>query len=127
MKKNLLRNCLLLLFSCAGLIAPLTASADTNTVAQIMTGTNNWYRTNIYLLNGAAFVMSNAVLNIEAGTVIKGHNLGGQGTNVAALYICRGARIYAEGTPQNPIIFTADVDDTTLPDDLPIWGPTARG
>jgi len=43
---------------------------------------------------------------------------------VAALYICRGARIYAEGTPQNPIILTADVDDTTLPDDIDIY---ARG
>jgi hypothetical protein len=76
------------------------------------------------MLNGAVFVMSNAVLNIEAGTVIKGHNLGGQGTNVAALYITQGAKIYAEGTPQNPIIFTADVDDTTVSDDIDIY---ARG
>ena len=100
------------------------ASINTNVVSQILTGTNNWYRTNIYMLNGAVFVMSNAVLNIEAGTVIKGHNLGGQGTNVAALYITRGAKIYAEGTPQNPIIFTGDVDDTTIPDDINIY---ARG
>src|SRR6185369_7602585 len=57
-------------------------------------------------------------------TVIKGHNLGGQGTNVAALYVTRGGRIYAEGTPRNPIIFTADVDDTTLPDDVDLY---ARG
>jgi hypothetical protein len=105
-----------------GILQP--ASIHTNNVAQILTGTNYWYRTNIYVLNGASFVMSNAVLNIEAGTVIKGHNLGGQGTNVAALYITRGAKIYAEGTPQNPIIFTADVDDTTVPDDIDIY---ARG
>ncbi|TAL01690.1 MAG: hypothetical protein EPO07_08095 [Verrucomicrobia bacterium] len=100
------------------------AAIQTNVVSQILTGTNNWYRTNTYWLNGAVFVMSNAVLNIEAGTIIKGHNLGGQGTNVGALYICRGGKIYAEGTPQNPIIFTADVDDTTLPDDVDIY---ARG
>ena len=93
-------------------------------VQQILTGTHHWYRTNTYVLNGAVFVMSNAVLNIEAGTVIKGHNLGGQGTNVAALYITRGGKIHAEGTPQNPIVFTAEADDTTLPDDLGIY---ARG
>ena len=39
---------------------------------QILTGTHHWYHTNTYRLNGAVFVMTNAVLNIEAGTVIKG-------------------------------------------------------
>jgi hypothetical protein len=67
------------------------------------------------------FVRSNAVLNIEAGTVIKGHNLGTFSTNVSALVVCRGGKIFAEGTPQNPIIFTAESDDTTLPDDLGIY------
>src|SRR5213596_313979 len=112
---------------CANLTVAATAQVGTNFPNQILTGTNNWYRTNIYMLNGGVFVMSNAVLNIEAGTVIKGHNLGGQGTNVGALYITRGARIYAEGTPHHPIIFTADVDDTDDPGDMDIWGPNARG
>ena len=59
--------------------------------------------------------------------MIKGHNTGSQGTNVAALYVTMGGKIFAQGTAQNPIIFTADVDDTTVADDLPIWGPTSRG
>ena len=105
----------------AGLIAAATTHAATNIVTGYLTGTNNWYRTNIYQLNGMVFVRSNGVLNIEAGTVIKGRNLGTFSTNVAVLVICRGAKIFAEGTPQNPIIFTADVDDTTLPDDLDIY------
>jgi hypothetical protein len=104
---------------CAGLAG--TARAATVNVPQLLSGTNNWYRTNEYILNGASFVRSNGVLNIEAGTVIKGHNLGTFGTNIAALYICRGAKIYAEGTAKHPIIFTADVDDITLPDDLGLW------
>src|ERR1044071_7240996 len=104
-----------------------TTWADNVTAPQVLTGVNNWYRTNIYMLNGGVFVMSNAVLNIEAGTVIKGHNLGGQGTNVGALYITAGARIYAEGTPHHPIIFTADIDDTSDPSDMDLWGPNARG
>lgn len=105
---------------CAGLA--ITAQAGTNVVSgPLPAGTNSWYRTNEYHLHGAVFVRSNSVLNIEAGTVIKGRNLGSFGTNVAALYVCRGAKIFAAGTPQNPIIFTAEKDDLTLPDDLGLW------
>src|SRR5690349_20732584 len=101
------------------LLAANHLSANTNIVTGYLSGTNNWFRTNIYQLNGMVFVRSNGVLNIEAGTVIKGHDLPpGDSTNVSALVICRGAKIYAEGTARHPIIFTADIDDTTLPDDL---------
>ncbi len=127
MMREFLRKYFCPALTCAGLMTVGVAEADTVTPSQVLTGTNTWYRTNIYVLNGGVFVMSNAVLNIEAGTVIKGHNLGGQGTNVGALYITRGAKIYAEGTPHHPIIFTADVDDTSDPGDMEIWGANARG
>src|SRR5678810_370276 len=52
---------------------------------------------------------------------IRDSNLGAQGTNVGALYICRGAKTYAIGTPQNPIVFTADKDDLDFPDDMGLW------
>lgn len=110
------------LLICAGLAAAQSIHAQTNLVSGVLpAGTNSWWRTNVYQLNGAVFVLSNSVLNIEAGTVIKGHNLGSFGTNVGALYVCRGAKIYAEGTPQNPILFTAEKDDLSLPDDLGLW------
>jgi hypothetical protein len=94
-------------------------------------GTNNWVSTNIYLLKGFVYVMSNAVLNIEAGTVIKG--VPGTGTGQAAandfgnLIICRGAKLNALGTRNSPIIMTAEVDDVNDPSDLPfpsrgLWG-----
>ena len=103
-----------------GIVTP--ASTQTNIVSgPLPAGTNNWYRTNEYHLHGAVFVMSNSVLNIEAGTIIKGRNLATFGTNVGALYVTRGAKIYAEGTPQNPIIFTAEADDVTLPDDVGLY------
>jgi hypothetical protein len=127
MTKSFLRKSLCAALAAAGLMLGSPAQAATVNVAQQLTGTNYWYRTNIYMLNGASFVMSNAVLHIEAGTVIKGQNVGSQGTNVAALYVTAGGKIYAEGTPQNPIIFTAAADDTTLPDDLALWGGSARG
>src|ERR1043165_7046771 len=81
------------------------ALADTNFVSGYLTGTNTWSRTNIYQLNGMVFVRSNAVLHCEAGTVIKGHNTGSDSTNIAALVVCRDAKIYAEGTAKHPIIF----------------------
>jgi hypothetical protein len=115
------RRTLAAALTCAGLFAAAFTHAADIPVSGYLTGTNNWWRTNIYTLNGMVFVRSNGVLNIEAGTVVKGHNLGTFSTNVAALVVCRGGKIYAEGTPQNPIIFTADVDDTSFPDDLDIY------
>ncbi len=84
-----------------------------------------WTSDNVYHLNGFVFVDSGAVLKIEAGTVIKGKP--GQGENASALIIARGAKIYAEGTREKPIIFTAEADDLTKPDDIPLdasglWG-----
>jgi trimeric autotransporter adhesin len=120
-KTPALRRIVTLALLAFGLALSATSQARTNVVGGGLTGTINWYRTNVYILNGMVFVRSNAVLNIEAGTVIKGRNLNTFGTNVGSLVICRGARIYAEGTPQNPIIFTAESDDTTFPDDLDIY------
>ncbi|MDZ7344637.1 MAG: hypothetical protein ONA90_09015, partial [candidate division KSB1 bacterium] len=77
-----------------------------------------WSSANVYLLNGFVFVEENATLTIEAGTVIKGKP--GQGENASALIIARGGKIFAEGTPTNPIIFTAESDDVTRLDDLPL-------
>ena len=84
-----------------------------------------WNADHTYLLDGFVFVEDGAVLNIEAGTVIKGKS--GQGENASALIIARGGKIYAEGTAQKPIIFTAESDDINDPYDIPIgttnlWG-----
>src|SRR5262245_20564683 len=125
--RSLLRKRLWAALLTGGLVMTGATQAELINVSQQLTGTNIWYRTNIYALNGAAFVLADSVLNIEAGTVIKGHNFGGQGTNVGALYVTRGGKIFAEGTPQNPIIFTADVDDTTLPDDIDIYARSLWG
>lgn len=67
-----------------------------------------WTSDNVYVLDGFVFVEEGATLTIEPGTVIKGKP--GTGENASALIIARGARIYAEGTPDRPIIFTAEAD-----------------
>jgi uncharacterized surface protein with fasciclin (FAS1) repeats len=66
-------------------------------------------------------VLSNSVLHVEAGTVIKGRNTGAAAIEKGGLVITRGAQLFAEGTPQNPIIFTAEQDEVADPEDLGIY------
>jgi hypothetical protein len=75
-----------------------------------------WTADNTYILDGIVFVEDGATLTIEAGTVIKGED--GDGLDASALVITRGAQIYAEGTPSQPIIFTSvnDAGDLTALD-----------
>src|SRR5512138_2458130 len=92
-----------------GLLSILSAGAGTIQVTTNLTGTNTWYRTNEYVLNGFVYVLTNSVLNIEPGTVIRGK--AGTGLQSSALFITQGAKIYANGTAHSPIIFTAEEDD----------------
>ena len=99
---------------------PLRAD-DIQVTDPLPAGTSTWYRTNIYHLNGLCHVLGGSTLHIESGTVIKGKNLGAAAIQKGGLVVCRNAKIYAEGTPNNPIIFTAENDDVTDPADLDIY------
>lgn len=84
-----------------------------------------WTSDNEYVMNGFVFVEDGAELHIEPGTVIKGKP--GSGAAASALIVAKGGKIFAEGTPTNPIIFTAEVDDVNNPfdltkDDRGLWG-----
>lgn len=72
-------------------------------------GTTTWKNNSDYLISGLVFVNEGQTLTIEAGTVIKFEE--GQGDNASALIVARGGKIVAEGTPENPIIFTSEKDD----------------
>lgn len=109
----------------AGLILGLAAQAATVQVTSNITGREQWTRDNEYVLNGFIYVLDGAELHIEAGTVIKGRP--GAQNDASALIVTQGGKIFAEGTPTAPIIFTAEADDVTDPDDLPpfergLWG-----
>ncbi|MFM8356926.1 MAG: hypothetical protein ACKOET_00065, partial [Verrucomicrobiota bacterium] len=84
-----------------------------------ISGVVKWSRTNEYVLNKFIYVLAGAELHIEAGTVIKGKP--GRDADTSALIVATGGRIFAEGTPTQPIIFTAEADDVTDPDDLGIF------
>lgn len=60
---------------------------------------------NSYVLSGLVYMVNNATMKIEPGVTVKGDY---QGANVAALIITRGAKIVADATQDNPIVFTSN-------------------
>jgi hypothetical protein len=89
--------------------------------------TYNWTNDNEYLLDGLVYLEAGGVLNIEAGTVVRFKNGSTTGDNTSALIITKGAQIFATGTADEPIIFTAEDDDLTDDGDFTIedsgeWG-----
>jgi hypothetical protein len=82
-------------------------------VSSNVTTNTTWTKNNIYLLQGFIYVKNGATLTIEAGTVIKGDK-----TSKGSLIVTRGAKIIADGTPSEPIVFTCNEANPTYGD----WG-----
>jgi hypothetical protein len=110
-------------------VLPIMAMAQTVTVQDDITSDATWTADNTYLLDGLIFVDSLVTLTIEPGTVIKGllqANIT-TGDGASALIIRRGGKLIADGTAADPIIFTSELDDISLTDDLfetdrGLWG-----
>ncbi|MDP4710598.1 MAG: T9SS C-terminal target domain-containing protein, partial [Saprospiraceae bacterium] len=98
------------------------------TDADLGTGSYLWSQDTVYLLDGYVFLETGGILNIERGTVVKGINKPTNASdNASALIITKGAMINARGTAEEPIIFTAELDDVNDPTDLGaldkgLWG-----
>lgn len=103
----------------ACLLGAQSATADIIDVSGSIAANTTWHSTNEYVLNGFVYVLNNVSLTIEAGTVVKGKP--GADANTSALIVTAGGKIFANGTANNPIIFTAEADDVTDPEDLPIY------
>ncbi|TDQ16671.1 hypothetical protein DFQ04_2793 [Algoriphagus boseongensis] len=66
-----------------------------------------WYTGNIYILEKRITVKAPSKLTIQKGVIVKGEtNL----QETSALVISRGAKIDAQGTSDQPIIFTSSLD-----------------
>ncbi|MEJ7809039.1 MAG: hypothetical protein WKG32_01350, partial [Gemmatimonadaceae bacterium] len=67
------------------------------------TANRTFYADTVYLIQGFVHVTTGATLFVQAGTTIKGdfNTLG------SSLFIMRGAKIDAQGTASNPIVFTS--------------------
>jgi len=103
------------------MLVPIFAMAQTTvTVNSNITTETKWTADNEYLLDGMIFVTNDADLYIEAGTIVRGAF--GQDLDASGLVITRDSRIFAEGTAENPIIFTAENDEGLTKDDVGEWG-----
>ncbi len=69
----------------------------------LITSNQTWSCDTIYFLSGHVFVTNGAELTIKPGTIVMGD------TAVAgsSLFITRGSKIHAVGTPTCPIVFTS--------------------
>jgi hypothetical protein len=85
-----------------------TAQATTTITSNITTSTTWTKAAGPYALKGQIFVKNNATLTIEAGTVIASF-VDDQGS----LGVCKGAKLYANGTAADPVIFTSADDVAT--------------
>lgn len=97
------------------------------TDADLGSGTYNWTASNEYLLDGFVFLETGGVLNIEAGTIIKGIETPSTSDNASALIITQGAKLNVNGTQESPVIMTSEYDDVTDPSDITaedrsLWG-----
>ena len=78
--------------------------APTVTVNTNITSNTTWTSNNTYLLSGLVYVKNGATLTIQPGTKI----LGDKTVANTSLIITQGAKIIAQGTSTNPIVFTSN-------------------
>ena len=84
-------------------------SGEENLITTDITSDVTWETGNTYILAGRIFVNDGATLTIEPGVIVKGE--AGTGTNATALVVARGAKLNAQGTASQPIIFTSVADE----------------
>lgn len=116
MKKTLITLAMLAMGNIAANAAFVTIGAASEN--RITTDTR-WTRDNVYILSRVIFVTNGAVLTIEPGTIVRGvtTTISGFANEPGCLVIGRGAKIAANGTADDPIIFTS-IDDPHVPGGL---------
>ncbi len=85
-------------------------------VSSDITASTTWTRDHTYILDGIIFVTDGASLTIEPGTVVRGmpDSETSGNNNPGTLVVARGSKIFADGTSENPIVFT-DMNDDNVP------------
>ncbi len=73
------------------------------TVSGHITTNTTWTNNKIYRMDGFVYVDSNATLTIQPGTIVRGIKL-----TKGTLIVTRGGKLIADGTVNEPIIFTSD-------------------
>ncbi len=78
-------------------------------ISENITSDQTWESDNVYILADRISVTNDATLTIQPGTIIKGEV--GEGENATALVIAKDGKLMAEGTADEPIIFTSVADE----------------
>lgn len=81
-------------------------------VSNILTEDAIWTADEIRYLDGRIIVDNDVTLTIEKGSIIKGRE--GSETSASVLIVSRGGKIMANGTADEPIIFTSELDNIAL-------------
>ena len=88
-------------------------------VSENITKSVTWTADNTYNLQTQIYVLPGASLTIEAGTrIATTPSANGSGS----LAICRGAKIFALGTAEEPIVFTSTADNGKWRESANEWG-----
>lgn len=77
---------------------------ETETVSGDIDANTTWTSDKNYLMSGTIRVRSGATLTIEPGTTIYGEK-----ASTGALVVSQGGKLIAEGTPDEPIVFTSEL------------------
>jgi hypothetical protein len=77
--------------------------AATQTISGEITANTTWTSDKVYLLQGFVYVVNGVTLTIQPGTIIRGDK-----NSKGTLIIERGAKLIAEGTANEPIVFTSN-------------------
>lgn len=85
------------------------SNETTINVSSNITSNTTWETGKVYVLTTRVAVTNGAKLTIQPGVIVKGQV--GTGANATALIIARGAKLNAEGTATQPIIFTSIADE----------------
>jgi len=86
-------------WDCQNTIYPAT----TVTVSGELTANTTWTSSNVYLIQGFYYVRNGVTLTIQPGTIIRGDK-----DSKGSLIIEQGAKLMAEGTLSQPIVFTSN-------------------
>ncbi len=87
--------------------AGITSAANISISSDIVTSTT-WTSDNVYNLTDQIYVQPGATLTIQPGTLVQSTSGGG-----GSLAVCRGAKIYVNGTKDAPVIMTSTSDTLT--------------
>ena len=84
-------------------VVPAGIVSNTVTLSGKITKDTTLLAKDVNYLSGIVYITKGVTLTVEAGAKVQGK----AGTDVAALVICRGAKLIAKGTADKPIVFTS--------------------